>query len=94
MTPKSLRTTALDQIQQTTATLNSKYEFLTPRNYYFVRGPKNTLLYIQHGPLQNNYLHSTQLPTKIVPNNPITQSYPKIPNYPQITNITHEYYSF
>ena len=30
----TLRTTALDQIQQTTATLNSKYKFLTPRNYY------------------------------------------------------------
>ena len=32
----------------TTATLNSNYEFLTPRNY-LRRDPKNTLLYIHYG---------------------------------------------
>ena len=60
-----------------------------------LRGPKNTLLYIQHGPLQNNYLHSTQLPTKIVPITQlprVTQIYPELPKYTQLPT-NNQYYS-
>ena len=55
-------------------------------------GPKNTLLYLQLGPRQIITHHSTQLPTKIVPNYPITQSYPKLPKVTQLPK-NNQYYS-
>ena len=80
-------TTVLHSRPNSTNYCHSKFKIqVSHSEKLLLGGPKNTLFIHPTWTSANNYLHSTQLPTKIVPN------YPELPKDTQLPT-NNQYYS-